>query len=175
MSNPWDDGDLELPVFPGVTNASRMHNRAQIGGNSKFTPSFEPVTHSQLLNSSSRGRKTYSRNGRASFRNSEGPRRRVRGESTGGSTRHGVARKDIRRVLPSQFWPVFPYETFNVVQSNCLEAFQESHNMVVSAPTGSGKTVIFELAICKLIHDDVFSGNVRDANITTKVVYVSLD
>ena len=41
---------------------------------------------------------------------------------------------------------------FNAVQSECFDAaFRQEHNLVVSAPTGTGKTAIFELAICRLL------------------------
>uniref|UniRef100_A0A7S2ZUV6 Helicase ATP-binding domain-containing protein n=1 Tax=Rhodosorus marinus TaxID=101924 RepID=A0A7S2ZUV6_9RHOD len=40
---------------------------------------------------------------------------------------------------------------FNQVQVGSIAAFTEDINLVVSAPTGSGKTVVFELAICRLI------------------------
>lgn len=41
---------------------------------------------------------------------------------------------------------------FNGVQSECFrEAYLSDENMVVSAPTGSGKTGIFELCILRLL------------------------
>ncbi|GFT51387.1 probable ATP-dependent DNA helicase HFM1, partial [Nephila pilipes] len=44
----------------------------------------------------------------------------------------------------------FPY--FNVVQSKVFEdAFYTDKHLVVCAPTGSGKTVIFELSIVRLL------------------------
>jgi ATP-dependent DNA helicase HFM1/MER3 len=60
------------------------------------------------------------------------------------------------RELPDRFRQVFPYELFNAVQSRCFATvYKRNDNVVVSAPTGCGKTVILELAICKLVasHD----------------------
>ncbi|KAL8939030.1 MAG: hypothetical protein Q9216_003579 [Gyalolechia sp. 2 TL-2023] len=54
--------------------------------------------------------------------------------------------------LPDRFRSVFPFPLFNAVQSKCYEtAYKTSDNLVLSAPTGSGKTVILELSICHLI------------------------
>lgn len=54
--------------------------------------------------------------------------------------------------LPDRFRSVFPFPLFNAVQSKCYStAYKTSDNLVVSAPTGSGKTAILELAICQLI------------------------
>ena len=41
---------------------------------------------------------------------------------------------------------------FNSLQSECFSAcFLSDVNMVISAPTGSGKTVLFELCILRLL------------------------
>jgi replicative superfamily II helicase len=54
--------------------------------------------------------------------------------------------------LPDRFRQVFPYPLFNAVQSKCFKLiYNTNDNVVISAPTGSGKTAILELAICKLI------------------------
>ena len=58
--------------------------------------------------------------------------------------------------LPDRFRQVFPFDLFNAVQSKCFKSvYNTSDNLVVAAPTGSGKTVIMELAICQLVetHD----------------------
>lgn len=56
-----------------------------------------------------------------------------------------------RECIPDQFRTVFPYDLFNKVQSRCFASvYKTSDNVVVSAPTGSGKTALLELAICKL-------------------------
>ena len=46
---------------------------------------------------------------------------------------------------------MFPFDLFNAVQSKCFNpVYNTNDNVVVAAPTGSGKTAILELAICKL-------------------------
>ncbi|KAF3912064.1 hypothetical protein ABW21_db0202323 [Orbilia brochopaga] len=54
--------------------------------------------------------------------------------------------------LPPRYRSIFPYEVFNATQSKCFDAvFNTNDNLVLSAPTGSGKTVVMELAICRLM------------------------
>jgi ATP-dependent DNA helicase HFM1/MER3 len=56
--------------------------------------------------------------------------------------------------LPDRFRQIFPYELFNAAQSKCFAyIYKTNDNVVVSAPTGSGKTALLELAICKLVED----------------------
>jgi ATP-dependent DNA helicase HFM1/MER3 len=48
------------------------------------------------------------------------------------------------------FWFLCRY--FNSLQSECFHVcFFSDVNMVISAPTGSGKTVLFELCILRLL------------------------
>uniref|UniRef100_K3YZG7 DNA 3'-5' helicase n=1 Tax=Setaria italica TaxID=4555 RepID=K3YZG7_SETIT len=54
--------------------------------------------------------------------------------------------------LPPPFRPVFGFRYFNSLQSECFHVcFFSDVNMVISAPTGSGKTVLFELCILRLL------------------------
>ncbi|KAK6357399.1 Sec63 [Orbilia javanica] len=54
--------------------------------------------------------------------------------------------------LPAKYHPIFPYRLFNATQSKCFDAvFNSNTNIVLSSPTGSGKTVVMELAICRLM------------------------
>ncbi|CAL4886678.1 unnamed protein product [Urochloa decumbens] len=54
--------------------------------------------------------------------------------------------------LPPPFRPVFRFRYFNSLQSECFHVcFFSDVNMVISAPTGSGKTVLFELCILRLL------------------------
>ena len=54
--------------------------------------------------------------------------------------------------LPDRFRSLFTFPIFNAVQSKCFAvAFKSNDSVVLSAPTGSGKTVVMELAICRLM------------------------
>ncbi|MFB6206513.1 MAG: DEAD/DEAH box helicase [Haloglomus sp.] len=54
-----------------------------------------------------------------------------------------------------EFADAFPFETFNRMQTEALPAVLESgENVVVSAPTASGKTALAELAICRALRND---------------------
>lgn len=67
---------------------------------------------------------------------------------------NGIQLVSPRKALPDNllFQSIFPYPVFNAVQSKCFESVYGSNdNLVVSAPTGSGKTAILELAICKIV------------------------
>jgi replicative superfamily II helicase len=61
---------------------------------------------------------------------------------------------NVAERLP-EFADAFPFESFNRMQSAALPAILErEENVVVSAPTASGKTALAELAICKTIEQD---------------------
>ena len=54
---------------------------------------------------------------------------------------------------------LFPYPSFNPVQSACFKrTYKSDDSMLVSAPTGSGKTGIMEIAICRLIASAAVTG-----------------
>ncbi|CEQ40009.1 SPOSA6832_01589 [Sporobolomyces salmonicolor] len=54
-------------------------------------------------------------------------------------------------VAADMFRSLWRFGVFNAVQSVCFDAlFKTDQNVVVSAPTGGGKTVLFELAIIRL-------------------------
>ena len=55
--------------------------------------------------------------------------------------------------LPHRLRDVFPFPVFNAVQSKCFgNVFESANNFVLASPTGSGKTAILELAICRAIN-----------------------
>lgn len=54
--------------------------------------------------------------------------------------------------LPDSYRSIFSFPVFNAVQSKCFRAiYHQNDNIVLASPTGSGKTVIMELAICRLL------------------------
>jgi len=60
----------------------------------------------------------------------------------------------VSEVLPS-FAAAFPFDRFNTMQSATLPALLDTdENVVVSAPTASGKTAIAEVAICRTLDAD---------------------
>ncbi|OJJ40268.1 hypothetical protein ASPWEDRAFT_123002 [Aspergillus wentii DTO 134E9] len=66
--------------------------------------------------------------------------------------------------LPDNFRSIFHFPVFNAIQSKCFQpVYKSNDNIVLASPTGSGKTVIMELAICRLL------GDLKDESF--KVVY----
>ncbi|CEI90137.1 hypothetical protein RMCBS344292_04467 [Rhizopus microsporus] len=54
--------------------------------------------------------------------------------------------------IPSPYNRIFKFGLFNVMQSKCLvDTFYENNNLAISAPTGSGKTVLLELSIIRTL------------------------
>lgn len=57
----------------------------------------------------------------------------------------------VVELLPAKLRPMFPFSSFNPMQSKLFnQGYRTDENMVVAAPTGSGKTVIMELGILRL-------------------------
>ncbi|KAJ3930521.1 MAG: DEAD-domain-containing protein [Lentinula lateritia] len=70
--------------------------------------------------------------------------------------------------LPDMYRGLFKFGVFNAVQSSCFDGvFHTKENMVISAPTGSGKTVLFELAIIKMLSEAQETGQ------SVKSIYVA--
>ncbi|KAH7107592.1 Sec63 Brl domain-containing protein [Auriculariales sp. MPI-PUGE-AT-0066] len=68
--------------------------------------------------------------------------------------------------LPDFYRGIFKFGVFNAVQSSCLDILiYDDINTVVTAPTGSGKTVLFELAMIRMFNDQ--------SNLKTKAVYMA--
>ncbi|KAG0802168.1 hypothetical protein G6F22_000523 [Rhizopus arrhizus] len=74
-----------------------------------------------------------------------------------------LQRNLLQRASP--FNRIFKFGLFNVIQSKCItDAFYENNNLVISAPTGSGKTVMLELAIIRALLN---TGN------SAKIIYMA--
>ncbi|CAL1358073.1 unnamed protein product [Linum trigynum] len=76
--------------------------------------------------------------------------------------------------LPSHFRSIFSFRYFNPLQSECFPVcFHSDVNMVISAPTGSGKTVLFELCILRLLSRFISGQNFIHVKGTLKTVYIA--
>ncbi|CAI0456154.1 unnamed protein product [Linum tenue] len=76
--------------------------------------------------------------------------------------------------LPSHFRSIFTFRYFNPLQSECFPVcFHSDVNMVISAPTGSGKTVLFELCILRLLSRFISGQNFIHVKGTLKTVYIA--
>ncbi|KAG9318654.1 putative ATP-dependent DNA helicase MER3 [Chiua virens] len=88
---------------------------------------------------------------------------------SGNTTRNGFGWR-LRPVseLPDRFRGVFKFGVFNAIQSACFDQVLHSEeNLVISAPTGSGKTVLFELSMIRM-----FTQSASDPR-SAKCVYVA--
>ncbi|XP_035691410.1 LOW QUALITY PROTEIN: probable ATP-dependent DNA helicase HFM1 [Branchiostoma floridae] len=133
---------------------------------------YGPLQHDRILSESEAESNTQpSRNRLTRQLYGSTPRPLTIPSVTPGGTTTGETRQ-LRSVheIPEQFRPVFkefPY--FNIVQSKVLDdVLYTDKPLVVCAPTGSGKTVIFELAIIRLL---VRLGNTPIYN--AKIVYMA--
>ncbi|KAJ8469377.1 hypothetical protein ONZ45_g16911 [Pleurotus djamor] len=64
---------------------------------------------------------------------------------------HGIRLRPVSE-LPDVYRSLFKFGVFNAVQSSCFDdVVHGANNLVISAPTGSGKTVLFELAIIRML------------------------
>ncbi|WVQ99663.1 hypothetical protein IAU59_006802 [Kwoniella sp. CBS 9459] len=69
-----------------------------------------------------------------------------------GLTTNGVSLVPITRFKTKQHRKLFDFATFNNMQSQVFEdVYEGDDNLVISAPTGSGKTTIFELAFLRTL------------------------
>ena len=86
-----------------------------------------------------------------------------------------VSKNHIQLISTSSLPPLtrtlFPYQSFNSVQSQVFHiAYKSDSNLVVCAPTGSGKTGIMELAIARLFSNKSSSQNEFSVK---KAVYIA--
>ncbi|GFP99856.1 probable ATP-dependent DNA helicase hfm1 [Phtheirospermum japonicum] len=77
--------------------------------------------------------------------------------------------------LPAPFRSAFSFRYFNSLQSECFSTcYLSDVNMVISAPTGSGKTVLFELCIMRLLSKFINGdGNFTHHKGTLKTIYIA--
>ncbi|CAM9447533.1 unnamed protein product, partial [Scytosiphon promiscuus] len=74
----------------------------------------------------------------------------------------------VQDVYPPELSRIWPFQKFNSIQSALYQTVAKTdRNIVVSAPTGCGKTVVLEMAIARLLHESAMSLGNR------KIIYVS--
>ncbi|TFY75843.1 hypothetical protein EWM64_g8169 [Hericium alpestre] len=68
---------------------------------------------------------------------------------------HGIRLRPVSE-LPDVYRGIFKFGVFNAIQSSCFDTLMHTdENMIVSAPTGGGKTVLFELSIIRMLTTSV--------------------
>ncbi|KZV62156.1 P-loop containing nucleoside triphosphate hydrolase protein [Peniophora sp. CONT] len=112
-----------------------------------------------------------SQHGHASRPASQRPRSRelapiVEGRGSNPRTAHGIRLRSVTE-LPDMFRGIFKFGCFNAIQSKCFDTIVHSDkNVVISAPTGSGKTVLFELSMIRLFTS-------RNISTLIKCIYIA--
>ena len=83
--------------------------------------------------------------------------------------RVGLASLVSTQQLPERYRSLFRFSNFNRMQSESFDTvYNSDKSCVISSPTGSGKTVLFELAIIKLLNkrmNDTRGNNMADVKI----------
>jgi ATP-dependent DNA helicase HFM1/MER3 len=58
----------------------------------------------------------------------------------------------VKDIIPESLQDIFPFEYFNEMQSVMIPKILDSdENMIIASPTASGKTVLHEAAIVRLL------------------------
>lgn len=89
-----------------------------------------------------------------------------------------IALLSTASVLPDRLRSFFPFQYFNAMQSEAFSQIYDSdQNVVLSAPTASGKTTCFEMAIARLMHHEVETKSFKVLphlikRLTLQVVYI---
>ncbi|KAK9448455.1 Sec63 Brl domain-containing protein [Limtongia smithiae] len=75
-------------------------------------------------------------------------------------------------VLPDRFRSIFRFPAFNPMQSTCFSTiYSTDANVVIAAPTGSGKTALFELAMLRTLVAPMAAGALRGGD--AKILYIA--
>ncbi|CAM9375008.1 unnamed protein product [Ectocarpus sp. 4 AP-2014] len=90
------------------------------------------------------------------------------GEGRSSALRQMPSLVGVKDVYPPELARIWPFQNFNAIQSALFQtAAKSDKNVVVSAPTGCGKTVVLEMAIARLWRE---SGGTLG---NRKVIYIS--
>ena len=92
------------------------------------------------------------------------------------NTRRTIAVDKVFSGPVQNLWKSSKFKTFNHVQSEMVNILANSDdNVIVSAPTGAGKTALFEMAMARLFSSNLTmrQGGIGSVAKTQKVVYVA--
>ncbi|KNB41714.1 ATP-dependent DNA helicase [Blastocystis sp. subtype 4] len=79
----------------------------------------------------------------------------------------------VHSKLPQIYWKTIPYKYFNRIQSATVDSLLSTNqNVVISAPTGCGKTVLLELAVLHLHNEWLNEGHRLTDPFPYLVIYV---
>lgn len=88
---------------------------------------------------------------------------------------HNRRKKAVGKIFSRPFSNMFTckYQEFNHLQSEMSNVIANSDdNVIVSSPTGSGKTALFEMAMCRLFATNP-AGGTRVVSNSKKIVYIA--
>ena len=96
------------------------------------------------------------------------------------STNNSNIQANKLNILPEILRSIFKIDKFNYIQDQCFEKlYKTNDNIIVSSPTGSGKTskkkiniALFEIAICKVINENIIQNSVNP-NKNFKIIYLA--
>ena len=96
----------------------------------------------------------------------------------GGDNRNSKCKgSDGQSHTPLRCFPlnlVVKHPKLNQVQEQCFDLlFNKDGNSLITAPTGSGKTLLFEISICRVIKSNFDLSNKTFTNKTFKIIYLA--
>ncbi|KIO34323.1 hypothetical protein M407DRAFT_218466 [Tulasnella calospora MUT 4182] len=179
---PHPGASSPSPRFSNQAFRQRTMMEPPAAGHVNYTPNYVGVNHALPPSSSWQPQPHNPRHRTSGVVQRPSPRTQPPSSSRPQSSRSAGNPGGIQLVpvssLPDMYRSVFKFGVFNAIQSQCFDTKEirttlffpdkvvnTSQNMVISAPTGSGKTVIFELAIVR----ELLSGGTNHA----KCVYMS--
>ncbi|KAK0898882.1 ATP-dependent DNA helicase MER3 [Friedmanniomyces endolithicus] len=153
-SSPTFRASQQRPAAYDLSRGSEGSHHRPARDQYEQQSAYEPVTVEQLEHEERQMKESSRQQAATYFEPSHAPRdslSRPKKPVQGAPVVQGISLVSTHE-LPDRFRSIFSFPLFNAVQSKCFETIYKSNdNLVLSAPTGSGKTAVLELAICRLI------------------------
>ncbi|CAG0883311.1 unnamed protein product [Darwinula stevensoni] len=159
VSNMQARASTSEAITPLLHSEQDASSQLRIGGESSPSPSYSPLPFTQVEETPAQeppsrdepsGNRTLSP--AVNFGRLDSTLAPTKG-SQFGPGHNAQVQSDLLRTTPADpYHRIFPFPYFNRIQSTVFDdTFLSDDSIVVSAPTGGGKTVIFELAIIRLL------------------------